>query len=81
MMQDSPARPAMLTLAAARAAVAEGRTSAVALAEEHFERIAAADGEIGSFLALSRERALAQAERVDADVRAGKPLGRVAAAV
>ncbi len=78
MMQGSPARPAMLTLAAARAAVAEGRTSAVALAEEHFERIAAADGEIGSFLALSRERALARAERVDADVRAGKPLGPLA---
>ena len=78
MTQGSPANPAMLTLAAARAAVAEGRTSAVALTEEHFERIAATDGKIGSFLALSRERALAQAEQVDADARAGKPLGPLA---
>ncbi len=74
-----------LTLADARSAVVEGRTSAVALAAEHFERIAALDdagspeGEgIGSFLALSRERALAQAERIDADARAGRPLGPLA---
>ncbi len=80
-----------LTLADARSAVLEGRTSAVALATEHFERIAAIDGldssdmpgsagnkAIGSFLALSRERALAQAERVDADARAGRPLGPLA---
>ena len=33
---------------------------------------------IGSFLALTRERALAQAERVDADVRAGNPVGPLA---
>ncbi len=68
----------VLTLSEARNMVAEGRTSAVALAEEHFERIAAMDGQIGSFLALSRERAVAQAERIDADVRAGKPLGPLA---
>ena len=67
-----------LSLAEARAAVVEGRTSAVALAEEHFERIAATDGELGCFLALSRERALAQAEQVDADVRAGKAVGPLA---
>src|SRR5579875_1240514 len=67
-----------LTLGAARAMVAEGRTTAVALAEQHFDRIAALDDQIGSFLTLSRERALAQAERVDADVRAGKPLGPLA---
>lgn len=67
-----------LSISAARAAVAEGRTSAVALAEAHFERIAAQDGELGCYLALSRERALAQAEQVDADARAGKPLGPLA---
>ena len=70
------------TIRDARAAVAERRTSAVALAEEHFERIAAVDGpgedKIGSFLTLSRERALEQAERVDADARAGRPLGPLA---
>ncbi|MGI4826686.1 MAG: Asp-tRNA(Asn)/Glu-tRNA(Gln) amidotransferase subunit GatA [Janthinobacterium lividum] len=71
-----------LTLNDARAMVVEGRTSAVALAEEHFERIAAVDGssgsDLGSYLALSRERALAQAERVDADVKTGRPLGPLA---
>ena len=82
-MTEAPfASHATLTLSAARNAVVEGRTSAVALAEEHLERIAAIDGpagdDLGSFLALSRERALAQAERIDADVRAGKPLGPLA---
>ncbi len=67
-----------LTLAEARSAVVEGRVSAVALAEQHFERIAAVDGEIHSFLALTRERALAQAERVDAAVRAGEEVGPLA---
>ncbi len=45
--------------------------SAAALAERHYERIAAVDPEIHSFLALTRERALAQAEKVDAAVKAG----------
>lgn len=67
-----------LSLTAARGAVSDGRTSAVGLAEAHFERIAAQDGELGCYLALSRERALAQAERVDEAVRAGKPLGALA---
>ena len=71
-----------LTVAEARSMVMEGRTSAVALAEGHFQRIAAVDGaegnDLGSFLALSRDRAFAQAERVDADARAGRPLGPLA---
>jgi len=67
-----------LTLTNARAAVAEGRVSAAVLAEEHYERIAAMDGEIHSFLTLTRERALAQAERVDAAAKAGDPLGPLA---
>jgi aspartyl-tRNA(Asn)/glutamyl-tRNA(Gln) amidotransferase subunit A len=71
-----------LTLAEARSAVAEGRTSAVALATEHYERIAvvdppARDG-INSFLALTRDRALAQAEKIDAMVKAGETLGPLA---
>ncbi|MGC9200016.1 MAG: Asp-tRNA(Asn)/Glu-tRNA(Gln) amidotransferase subunit GatA [Acidobacteriaceae bacterium] len=68
----------MLTLAEARSAVVEGRVSAVALAEQHLERIAAVDGEIHSFLAVTRERALAQAEKVDAAVKAGEALGPLA---
>jgi aspartyl-tRNA(Asn)/glutamyl-tRNA(Gln) amidotransferase subunit A len=67
-----------LTLAEARAEVMEGRRSAVALAAEHYERIRAVDGEIHSFLALTEERAMAQAARVDAAVKAGEPLGPLA---
>jgi aspartyl-tRNA(Asn)/glutamyl-tRNA(Gln) amidotransferase subunit A len=67
-----------LTLAEARAGVVEGRRSAVALAAEHYERIAAVDPEIHSFLALTEERAMAQAARVDAAAKAGEELGPLA---
>jgi aspartyl-tRNA(Asn)/glutamyl-tRNA(Gln) amidotransferase subunit A len=67
-----------LTLADARSAVVEGRLSAVALTELHYDRIAAIDGTIHSYLALTRERAIAQAERVDAAAKAGDPLGPLA---
>src|ERR1700753_1077854 len=67
-----------LSIAEARDAVREGRVSAAALAEEHYERIATRDPEINSYLALSRERAFAQAEKVDAAVKAGAELGPLA---
>jgi len=58
-----------LTIEAVRAGVADGSTMATAVAEAHYARIAAEDGPggkgINSFLALSRERAMAQAERID----------------
>jgi aspartyl-tRNA(Asn)/glutamyl-tRNA(Gln) amidotransferase subunit A len=67
-----------LTLAEARAAVVGGSVSAAALAEEHYERIAKVDPEIHSYLALTRERAMTQAEKVDAAVKAGDPVGALA---
>jgi aspartyl-tRNA(Asn)/glutamyl-tRNA(Gln) amidotransferase subunit A len=67
-----------LSLSAARTAVVEGRVSAASLAAEHYERIATVDPEINSYLALSRERAMAQAERVDAAAKAGTALGPLA---
>jgi len=67
-----------LSIAEARDAVREGRVSAAALAEEHYERIATRDGQINSYLALSRERAFVQAEKVDAAVKAGGELGPLA---
>ena len=71
-----------LTIAGARAAVAERRISAVDLAEQQYERIAAIDGAAGqginSYLALSQDRALEQAARVDAMVTAGESLGPLA---
>ena len=67
-----------LSLSAAREKVRTGEVSAVSLAELHFERIAAADGPIHSYLALTKERALEQAARVDAAAKAGEPLGPLA---
>jgi len=67
-----------LSIVEAREAVRVGRVSAAALAEQHYERIAAGDTEIHSYLALSRERAMAQAEKVDAAVKAGGELGPLA---
>ncbi|AEU38410.1 Asp-tRNA(Asn)/Glu-tRNA(Gln) amidotransferase subunit GatA [Granulicella mallensis] len=67
-----------LSLSAARTAVVEGRVSAASLAAEHYERIATVDPAINSYLALSRERAMAQAERVDAAAKAGTALGPLA---
>ena len=63
-----------------RAAAKSG--GAVALAEQHYARIAQLDGPdglgINSFLALSRERALAQAERVDGLLAKGDDAGPLA---
>src|ERR1700734_4132280 len=67
-----------ISLAEARALVVAGRVSAAALAEEHYERIAAVDPEIHSYLALTRERAMLQAEKIDAAVKAGDPVGALA---
>lgn len=70
-----------LTIAGAQAAMAKGQVTAIALAEQHFDRIAAIDGldtsgglGINSYLALSRDRALAQAAHVDGIVARGEPL-------
>jgi aspartyl-tRNA(Asn)/glutamyl-tRNA(Gln) amidotransferase subunit A len=63
-----------LTIDAARAAVQERRTTALALAEAHYARIQKEDGQIGAFLTLSKERALEQADRIDRMAAEGKPL-------
>jgi len=69
-----------LTIEAARSAVQERNTTAVALAEAHYTRIQKEDGQIGAFLTLSKERALEQAKRIDrmaADGQVLPPLGGV----
>lgn len=63
-----------LTIDGARVAVASGETTATALAEAHYARIEAQDGVINSFLALSRERAMAQAGKIDGMVAKGETL-------
>jgi aspartyl-tRNA(Asn)/glutamyl-tRNA(Gln) amidotransferase subunit A len=67
-----------LTIEGVLAALASGETTATALAEQHYGRIEARDGEINSFLALSRDRAMAQAARVDALAAKGETLPALA---
>src|ERR1035441_2738627 len=57
-----------------RSAVAGRQTPATGLAQEFYTRIRQEDPEIGAFLTLCEERALAQAERIDAMAADGKPL-------
>jgi aspartyl-tRNA(Asn)/glutamyl-tRNA(Gln) amidotransferase subunit A len=63
-----------LTIDAARTAVQEQKTTALALAEAHYARIQKEDGQIGAFLTLSKERALEQADKIDRMAVEGKPL-------
>ena len=69
-----------LTIEAARSAIQERKTTALALTEAHYARIKQEDGQIGAFLTLSKERALEQADRIDRMAAEGKtlpPLGGV----
>src|SRR5260221_12878140 len=63
-----------LTIDDLRSAVAEGSKTATALAGDFYTRIRQEDPEIGAFLTLCEERALAQAGRIDAMAAEGKPL-------
>ncbi|QEE27321.1 Asp-tRNA(Asn)/Glu-tRNA(Gln) amidotransferase subunit GatA [Terriglobus albidus] len=63
-----------LSIDQTRAALTSGETTATALAEVHYARIAQKDGEINSYLSLAKDRALAQAAKIDALAKAGDPL-------
>src|SRR5438045_4260476 len=63
-----------LTIDAARSAVAEGKTSATALAESFYAKIESDDPQIGAYLMLSKERAMAQAAKIDSLVKSGEKL-------
>jgi aspartyl-tRNA(Asn)/glutamyl-tRNA(Gln) amidotransferase subunit A len=67
-----------LTIEEIRTGLENRGLAATALAEAHFARITAEDGQIHSFLALSRERALAQAARIDDLAALGDPLPKLA---
>jgi aspartyl-tRNA(Asn)/glutamyl-tRNA(Gln) amidotransferase subunit A len=71
-----------MTINEVRSAVSTKATTATAVAEQHYARIAAADGPTGknihSFLALSRDRALAQAAKIDAMAANGEALPALA---
>ena len=67
-----------LTIDGARAAIASGAMTATALAEQHYSRIGLRDAEINSYLVLSRERALAQAAKIEGMVAKGDVLPALA---
>jgi aspartyl-tRNA(Asn)/glutamyl-tRNA(Gln) amidotransferase subunit A len=65
---------ASLTIDSARSAIQRRKTTALAIAEEHYARIEKEDGQIGAFLTLCKERALEQADRIDRMAAEGKEL-------
>ncbi len=62
------------TLADLRAGIVSGRTRATDLAAGYYDRIAAINPHLNVYLSLTRERALKQAEWVDAVAAKGDPL-------
>ncbi|MGA3034204.1 MAG: Asp-tRNA(Asn)/Glu-tRNA(Gln) amidotransferase subunit GatA [Terracidiphilus sp.] len=62
------------TLPALRADLTEGRVKVSDLASEYYERIEKKNHYLNVYLSLTKERALAQAERIDAMAAKGDPL-------
>lgn len=58
--------------------IASGKTSAVEVLEHHLARITEREGEINAFNLVTTEQARATAQQVDADIKAGKPVGPLA---
>ena len=58
--------------------IASGKSSAVEVLEQHLARIGEREGEINAFNLVTTERARATAQQVDADIKAGKPVGPLA---
>ena len=64
----------LLTVASTRTAIEERQFTAAVVVEEFYKKIASEDGDIHAYLTLSKERALAQAERIDKLADKGDPL-------
>jgi len=58
--------------------IASGKTSAVEVLEQHLARITESEGEIHAFNLVTTDQARATAQQVDADIKAGKPVGALA---
>jgi len=63
-----------LTVASTRTAVEQRQVTATALAQAFYDKIAADDKEVHAYLTLNKERALAQAAKIDALADKGEPL-------
>src|SRR5882757_4483582 len=66
--------PTNWTIDGVAEALASKKISARELAADYYKRIEARDPELNAYLTLSKDRALAQADRVDALIATGKPL-------
>ncbi len=79
-MLEMPADPfALCSAAEIAAAVADGRTSAVSIAEAAIARIREHDPLLNAFTATTEQRALNRARALDEARRRGEPLGPLAA--
>ncbi|HEY0566074.1 MAG TPA: Asp-tRNA(Asn)/Glu-tRNA(Gln) amidotransferase subunit GatA [Terriglobales bacterium] len=63
-----------LTIDFARTSIQERQTTATALADAFYQKIATDDKQVHAYLTLSRDRALAQAAKIDALADKGEPL-------
>jgi aspartyl-tRNA(Asn)/glutamyl-tRNA(Gln) amidotransferase subunit A len=66
------------TIRATRQAILKGETTAVAQAKHYYEAIVAEDSKINAWLSLSRDRAMAQAARIDGMFANGEQLPALA---
>jgi aspartyl-tRNA(Asn)/glutamyl-tRNA(Gln) amidotransferase subunit A len=66
------------TLSELREVIASGRLKATDLATRYYERIEQVNPQLNVYLSLTKERALAQAEKVDAGAARGDSLGPLA---
>ncbi len=66
------------TIRGIRSALESGSTTATKLATEHYDRIARENAELNCYLALSRDRAMTQADRIDTLAKIGDPLPALA---
>ena len=66
------------TAAAIARAVSAGEISARAVVDEHLARIAAREPDIHAFNLVTADAARAHADRIDADIAAGRPVGPLA---
>jgi aspartyl-tRNA(Asn)/glutamyl-tRNA(Gln) amidotransferase subunit A len=74
----SPFDPVRADAATIAAAVKNGQTTARAVALAHLARIDALDAGLGAYTTITRDRALAEADAVDAAVATGKAPGPLA---
>src|SRR5258707_5852428 len=66
--------PTNWTIDGVAEALTSKKISARELAVDYYKRIQARDPELNAYLTLSKDRALAQADRVDALIATGRPL-------